>query len=79
MAQGSYSPEIAHQALVDGKCHLAFLNIREAHRTLLHAGPQATLYELRPQYRILDGPRSGQQDTSASMGTRTHSRCVHWQ
>ena len=60
LAQGSYSPEMTHPALVDGKSHLAVLLIRKAHRTLLHAGPQATLYELRRQYWILDGPRSVQ-------------------
>ena len=61
LAQGSYSPEMTHPALVDGKSHLAVLLIRKAHRTLLHAGPQATLYELRRQYWILDGPRGVQR------------------
>ena len=37
------------------------LLIRKAHRILLHAGPQATLYELRQQHSILDGPRSVQR------------------
>ena len=59
LAQGSYSPEITHSALVDGKSYLAVL-IRKAHRTLLHAGPHAILYELRRQYWILHGPRSVQ-------------------
>ena len=61
LAHGLYSPEMAHPALVDGKSYLAVLLIRKAHRTLLHAGPQATLYELRQQYWILDGPRSVQR------------------
>ena len=47
LAQGSYSPDMTHPALVDDKSHLAVLLIRKAHRILLHACPQATLYELR--------------------------------
>ena len=61
LAQGSHSPEMTHPAVVDGKSHLAVLLIRKAHRNLLHAGPQATLYELRRQFWILDGPRSVQR------------------
>ena len=58
LAQGSYSHEMTHPALVDDKSHLAVLLIAKAHRTPLHSGPLATLYELRRQYWIVDGPRS---------------------
>ena len=76
LAQGSYSPEMTHSALVDGKSYLAVLLIQKANRTLLHRSPSHTS---RTQTTILDSRWSSQRtwsDTTMHNLSSLHSKAV---
>ena len=61
LGQGSHDTDATYPAIIAGKSHFATLLIRKAHADVLHGGPQATLYELRRHYWIIDGPRCVQR------------------